>query len=49
MCADASCSLSRSSGEISARKRQKMPVSHNTSLPTGAARGPPSAREIRQR
>ena len=46
MCIDASCSPSRSTGETSATNSSAMPVSHSTSLPTGAARAPPSAREI---
>ena len=49
MCIDASCSPSRSTGETSAMNRQAMPVIQRISLPTGAARGPPSAREMRQR
>ena len=49
MCIDASCSPSASIGDTSARNRQKMPVHHSTSFPTGAARAPPSAREIRHR
>ena len=49
MCTLASCSPSASIGEISARNRQSTPVHQSTSRPTGAARAPPSAREIRQR
>ena len=46
---DANCSPSRSIGEISATNSSAIPSSHSASRPTGAARGPPSAREIRHR
>ncbi len=49
MCAHASCSPKRSIGEISATNRHSTPTYQSTSLPVGAARLPPSARETRQR
>ena len=49
MCIDASCSPRRSIGETSATNRHATPVIQSTSLPTGAARAPPSAREMRHR
>ena len=49
MCIVASCSPSRSTGEISATNSSATPVSHSASRPPPAARAPPSRREIRQR
>src|SRR5262245_20403933 len=45
----ANCSPSVSSGEISATNSSAMPVPHSTARPTGAARGPPWRRDVRQR
>ena len=49
MCIEASCSPSRSTGEISATKRQKTPPHQAASRQPGAARAPPSLRAVRQR
>ena len=49
MCIVASCSPSRSTGEISATNSSATPVSHSASRPPPAARAPPSRREIRHR
>ena len=45
----ASCSPSASTGEISATNSSRTPLHQSTSRPTGAARAPPSARDVRQR